>query len=163
MSPCTVHESEQENPGISGSEDERDDEDDVLDEDLAALRRACMIAGMNPRDLHDNIPSPFSHSAAAVNRDYSAKSPDSESDDDLELVRSIQNRFSVSSDLREPLSLEPLASVVPQDASDEEDDFETLLAIQRRFSGHGCGKCNIDVHVTYLCLYHRYILWWTSS
>ncbi|KAG2667556.1 hypothetical protein I3760_15G121600 [Carya illinoinensis] len=138
MSPRTVHESEQENPGISGSEDDRDDEDDVLDEDLAALRRACMIAGMNPRDLHDNIPSPFSHSAASVNRDYSAKSPDSESDDDLELVRSIQNRFSVSSDLREPLSLEPLASVVPQDASDEEDDFETLLAIQRRFSGHGC-------------------------
>lgn len=150
MSPRTVHESQEENPGISGSDDDYEDND--LDEDLEALRRACMITGMNPRDLHDNnVPSPSSPpSAAALNRDYSAKSADSESDDDLELVRSIQNRFSVSSDSCEPLSLKPLATL-PKDASDEEDDFETLLAIQRRFSGRGCGKCNIYIYSLYAC------------
>jgi myb proto-oncogene protein len=89
MSHRTEHKEEQEKDDLSGSEDEND-----LDEDMEALGRACVITGRKPNDL-DNP------STSAANGYYSA---DSDSDDDLELVRNIQNRFSISSALCETLS-----------------------------------------------------------
>jgi myb proto-oncogene protein len=135
MSPRTEHEEEQEEQekdDLSGSED-----DDALDEDMEALRRACMLTGRNPNDLHNP-------STSAANGDFSSGPADSDSDDDLELARNIQNRFSISSALCETLSLEPVSSLPPA-TSDEDDDFETLLAIQRRFSSHATGKSAIPI------------------
>jgi myb proto-oncogene protein len=93
MSHRTEHkeeEEEEEKDDLSGSEDDND-----LDEDMEALRRACMLTGRNPNDL-DNP------STSSANGYYSAVSADSDSDDDLELVRNIKNRFSTSSALCEP-------------------------------------------------------------
>lgn len=127
MSRCADHDGDERGTeGLSGSED-----DGALDEDMEALRRACMLTGTNPSDL-DNEKNP---------------SADSDSDDDLELVRSIRNRFSMSSSACEALSLKPLASLPPA-ASDEEDDFETLLAIQRRFSALASDSFKHEVGVT---------------
>lgn len=139
MSSRAEHEQEKEQ--LSGSEED----EDFLDEDIKALRRACLLTGTNPDDIYGN--NLFTSSAAAPTYgDYSAAADDTDSDDDLELVRNIKNRFSVPSDLHESLSLNPLASLPPA-ASDEDDDFETLLAIQRRFSVYDSGKCN-----QYLCI-----------
>ncbi|PON35931.1 Octamer-binding transcription factor [Trema orientale] len=132
-------------------EEERDmfnseEEDDVLDEDMEALRRACMITGTNPdRLLHANAsspsPSPSPAPDAAGESISSAAAAAAEDDDvdDLELVRNIRNRFSTSSELFEPLSLRPLCVLPPamsDDDGEDDDDFETLRAIQKRFAAY---------------------------
>ncbi|KAK4843550.1 hypothetical protein QYF36_009704 [Acer negundo] len=122
--------------GFSGSEN-----DDAFDEDMEALRRACMITGTDPNELDnvDRSSSPAladSSAGAAVAVDSGAFSSDSE--DDLELVRNIQNRLALSnsSDLCEPLSLEALCTLPPDGSDDDDDDFEILRVIQRRFSAY---------------------------
>ncbi|MQL78902.1 hypothetical protein Taro_011354, partial [Colocasia esculenta] len=93
------------------------DRDDSLDEDMEALRRACMITGSSPGEF------------AADGADGDS----SESEDDLDLLRSIQERFSVPSSVgNDPPIVKPLNSILSME-SDEEDDFETLRGIQRRF------------------------------
>jgi hypothetical protein len=128
--PKEEEEQELENDELSRSED-----DDALDEDMEALRRACVLTGRNPN--HINNHNNFSTSTAMG--EYSTGAADSDSDDDLELVRNIQNRFSISPALCETLTLEPLSSLPPA-TSDDEDDFEMLLAIQRRFSAQATSK-----------------------
>lgn len=57
-----------------------------------------------------------------------------ESTDDVDLLHRLQERFSVSSSGADSLPfIKPLSSRPPLD-SDEDDDFETLRAIQRRFA-----------------------------
>ncbi|OVA00635.1 SANT/Myb domain [Macleaya cordata] len=107
---------------------EEDEDDEAFDEDMEALRRACMLTGTNPDEIKDatgtNITSPTT--SGSVGR--------SDDEDDLELVRNIQQRFSIPSDANQPLILKPLSSLPPVVSDDEEDDFETLRAIERRFS-----------------------------
>ncbi|KAK9279003.1 hypothetical protein L1049_028585 [Liquidambar formosana] len=134
MAPHTTDDDEEEFSGGSSS-----DNDDGFDEDMEALRRACMLTGSNPSDLN---PSSSSAAAATTTTTTTASASDSDGGDssdfdDLELVRNIQKRFSISDDFDQPLSLKPLNSLPPGLSDDEEDDFETLRAIQRRFTAYG--------------------------
>lgn len=101
---------EKDDDELSGSENE----DSLFDEDMEALRRACLLTGTD---------------IAATSTSGRDASTDSDSDDDLQLVRNIQNRFSAF----KQLTLLPLAS------DGEEDDFETLRAIRKRFSAFDHG------------------------
>ncbi|KAF8025198.1 hypothetical protein BT93_F2135 [Corymbia citriodora subsp. variegata] len=116
--------------------DDEDDEDEVssgseggdasFDEDMEALRRACILTGAD------------ASAAQAGGLDLAAPDSDGddEDDDDLGLVRRLQERF--AADLANPLTLEPLASLHPAAATsdEDEDDFETLRAIQKRFCAY---------------------------
>ncbi|XP_078439028.1 myb domain protein 4r1 isoform X2 [Wolffia australiana] len=104
-------------PSPSAEEEDSDGvEDDSLDEDLQALKRACLLAGRDPSHAPD-----LSVGEA------------SDSEDDLDLLRSIQQRFPL------PLIARPSQSVRSMD-SEEEDDFETLRAIEKRFKQYEKGS-----------------------
>lgn len=121
---------------FSGSEN-----DNGFDEDLEALRRACMITGTDPKDL-SITDEPSSSIASEVPASGSGRGGGdltgivSDSEDDLEFVRKIQNRLAFSDDLGEPLSLEALCTLPPAVSDDDEDDFETLRVIQQRFAAY---------------------------
>lgn len=138
--------------GFSGSEN-----DDAFDEDMEALRRACMLTGTDPNDLHNadrpSSPAAADSSVAVPTADAGAFSSDSE--DDLQLVRNITNRLasSNSNDLCEPLSLEALCTLPPVVSDDDYDDFEILRLIQRRFSAYDTtGKLPIYFSLKFCCL-----------
>lgn len=100
------------------------DNDDFLKDEIAALSAAC-------------LPS-TSAGAGAGAVDFS---DEDDGDDDLELVRSLKEQYGLGdADVSQPLSLKPLTTLPPVDSDDEEDDFETLRAIQRRFSQYGDGS-----------------------
>ncbi|XP_030455408.2 LOW QUALITY PROTEIN: uncharacterized protein LOC115676605 [Syzygium oleosum] len=118
--------------GGGGDEDDDEDEEEVssgseggdalFDEDMEALRRACVLAGADAGGLGSAAPD---------------SDGDDDDDDDLGLVRRLQERF--SADLANPLTLKPLASLHPAAAAtsdEDEDDFETLRAIQKRFCAY---------------------------
>ncbi|XP_071903435.1 uncharacterized protein [Coffea arabica] len=116
------------------------DADDGFDEDMEALRRACLLTGTNVDDL-ENPCSPSPAVTATTSGAAATTGSDSDADDaedDLELVRNIQKRFAIVTDnALEPLTLEPLYSIHP--SANEDDDFETLRAIQRRFFAYSEG------------------------
>lgn len=116
------------------NDDEEEEYDDGLDDDMEALRQACMLTGTNLNDLNDNnnsnSPSSSSAAVAAAYRDSTGDSGSEE--DDFELFRNVQKRFST---LCEPLSLEPLCTLAPV-SDGEEDDFEILAAVRRRFAAY---------------------------
>lgn len=120
------------------------DADDGFDEDMEALRRACLLTGTNLDDLENPCsPSPTVAATAggAAAHDCSDSGAD-DAEDDLELVRNIQKRFAIATDdALEPLNLNPLYSIPPigDEEDDFNDDFETLRAIQRRFSAYNGG------------------------
>ncbi|KAK3013276.1 hypothetical protein RJ639_008266 [Escallonia herrerae] len=107
------------------SQTDSDDED--LDDDMEALRRACILTGTAAADATATAIETPSNVGSSGNDDSD------DEDDDVELVRNIQRRFLVADE--EPLSLNPLCSLPPV-GDDYEDDFETLRAIQRRFSDY---------------------------
>ncbi|KAK8521386.1 hypothetical protein V6N13_077494 [Hibiscus sabdariffa] len=128
----------------AGSEDEKELDDvelsgsengDGFDEDMDALKKACLRTGTDLNDLEIASASadkdrPSTSDAAAA----SAASTDSGSDDDMEIFRSIQNRLALSLDVCDPASLKPLCTLPPVSSDeDAEDDFETLRVIQKRF------------------------------
>lgn len=121
---------------LSGSES-----DDGFDEDMEALKRACLITGTKP--YHHLHPS----TAATSNSDGVASAAESEDgeeeEDDLELIRKMQQRFS-GDGFEEPLNLKPICSLPPvldsDNDDDSDDDFQILRAIQRRFSDYNSGK-----------------------
>ncbi|XP_068642426.1 uncharacterized protein [Aristolochia californica] len=92
--------------------------DDAFDEDMEALKRACMLTGKNPDEINDSTDRESEDENAEV--------------DDLDLVRSIQERFPIPLAVMPP----PLGSTSKRLVadSDDEDDFETLRAIERRFA-----------------------------
>ena len=113
------------------------DSDDGFSEDMEALRRACQLIGVTPT-------STTAASGIASLGSSSEGGSDSEGDDDLQLVQSIQKRFAFPTDLgEEPLKTKPSCTVLPDwsDSDDIEDDYETLRAIQRRFSAYNDGIC----------------------
>ncbi|XP_044465592.1 uncharacterized protein LOC123195812 isoform X3 [Mangifera indica] len=112
---------------FSGSEND----DGFDEEEREAIRRACMISGTDPNDL-DNTNKLQLTVAADSSGGVSADYWSSDSEDDRELVRKIQNRLALSDDSCQPLCALP--PVLLDD--DEEDDFETLRAIQLRFSAY---------------------------
>lgn len=109
---------------MSGSDNDSDDYG--LQEDMEALRRACSFSGAATALLSDD------------------SSSDS-GEEDRELYRKIQERFSVTNDAEEPLNLKPICALPPislsdSDGDDCDGDFEILRAIQRRFSGYNNGN-----------------------
>ncbi|XP_024015327.1 myb-like protein L isoform X2 [Eutrema salsugineum] len=134
-----------------------DEEEDDIGEDLEDLRRACMVSEANsdevveksgsvgadgggggeiPSDSENeddfemlgSIKSQLASSTGLGDGPLMGLSvpSDSESEDDLEMLRSIKRQLALSMD----------ASVPPMGLSDddEDDSFETLCAIRRRFS-----------------------------
>lgn len=131
--------------------DDDDDDDDELsssehdegfDEDLESLKKACMRTGTDLKDLQITAADNDRPSTLDASADPSALSADSGSEDELELLRSIRNRFALSEDVCEPLSMKPLSMkplcALPPISSDDdaEDDYETLRVIQRRFMAY---------------------------
>ncbi|XP_071691251.1 uncharacterized protein [Rutidosis leptorrhynchoides] len=106
------------------------DSDTGFEEDMEALRRACSLTGIN--EPVDDLPT-----SSTVDGDYEVT--DESEDEDLELLRSIQQRFSVPTDdivtEQKPITMKPLNTILASGLSDDSgDDYETLCAIQRRFS-----------------------------
>ncbi|MFS7934890.1 hypothetical protein Hanom_Chr05g00396941 [Helianthus anomalus] len=100
--------------------DSGSDSDTGIEEDLEALKRAFSVTG------------------AGSDADFDV-SDESEDEEDMELLRNIQKRFSVPIGTEhEASSTKPLQTILPSVLShendDSDDDFETLRAIQRRFS-----------------------------
>ncbi|XP_021802956.1 uncharacterized protein LOC110747052 [Prunus avium] len=140
MSPLTEREEDQ----FSGSdreEEEEEDDDDDFDEDMEAIRRACMLTGTNPDDLNPNNNNNHGGDEPRHSSGSEAESDSDEVDDDLELLRKIRSRFSNFSDFCEPLSLKPLSSLPPAVSDDEEDDYQTLLSVQKRFAAYQNDTC----------------------
>ncbi|KVI04613.1 Homeodomain-like protein [Cynara cardunculus var. scolymus] len=110
------------------------DSDTGFAEDMEALRRACSVTGVD--DAVDDLPK-----SSTADDDHDDATYASE-DEDIELLRRIQQRFSVpTTDVgneQQPVSMRPLNTILPSGLSEENDDygddFETLRAIQRRFS-----------------------------
>lgn len=117
---------------MPSNESSGSDSDSDLQEDMEALKRARSLAGAG---VDDDLPE---SSSADVDYDATSESED----EDMELLRSIEQRFSVPINYigteQEHKSTKPLQSILPSGLSDESDDygddFETLRAIQRRFS-----------------------------
>lgn len=122
------------------------DSDDGFNEDMEALRRACQLTGKTPIDRQLQLSSTTVTAASGVASAGGSSEADSdgEGEDDLQLVRSIQQRFAVPMDTEdEPLKMKPLCTLPPDwsDSDDCVDDYETLRAIQRRFTAYNDGIC----------------------
>uniref|UniRef100_A0ACD5UMZ4 Uncharacterized protein n=1 Tax=Avena sativa TaxID=4498 RepID=A0ACD5UMZ4_AVESA len=126
------------------SDDDSDfDFDEGLQEDLDLVRRSCITAGTDPDAAVAQVSSYLATPAAATAAAPEDGLSDEDEDDDLALVRSIRenlhlNKSSPSSPL--PSSPRPISVWPPSDTEDDdEDDLETLRAIQRRFSHYQSG------------------------
>ncbi|KAJ6411329.1 hypothetical protein OIU84_007984 [Salix udensis] len=122
-------------PPNDDDEDEEEDDDDDFQNDMEALRQACIVTGTNLTNISPAAAVSDGSGEADGNSCGGASVSDSESEDDFELFRSVQNRFATSAGSLEPLSLKPLCALPPV-SDDEEDDFETLCAVKRRFAAY---------------------------
>ncbi|XP_052303603.1 uncharacterized protein LOC7462515 isoform X4 [Populus trichocarpa] len=116
-------------------EEEEEDDDDDFQNDMEALRQACLLTGTNLTNISPSAAVSDGSGEADGNSCGGASVSDSGSEDDFELFRSVQNRFATSANSLEPLSLKPLCALPPV-SDDEEDDFETLCAVKRRFAAY---------------------------
>lgn len=108
--------------------DEYGEEDDELfHRDLEALRRACMLTGAGDE-----------YEAGAPDRVLESGN-ESEEIDDMEFLRSIQNKLCL------PIDVD--ARNLGGTSDLDEDDFETLRAIERRFAKYDDGKNTQTVFV----------------
>ncbi|XP_004512740.1 uncharacterized protein [Cicer arietinum] len=117
---------EQDNDNLSATDCDDDDDDYGLKEDMAALARACMVTG-------DEIPPPedplLASGDAIVPFTVTADS-DEDEQSDLECLKRVQSLY------QPPDSL-PTPQIGLSD--DDEDDFETVRAIFKRFSAYDGG------------------------
>ena len=125
---------------LSGS-----DADEGFDEDMEALRKACILTGTDPNTLQTSASAADDTDTGKYISGGDAVSDSDE--DDLELVRGIQRRFLACTHAEAPLFLKPLSTLPPALSDDDEDDFETLRAIQKRFSGYDQGNSLLLVWV----------------
>ncbi|KAG5229816.1 transcription factor [Salix suchowensis] len=116
-------------------DEEEEDDDGDFQNDMEALRQACIVTGTNLTNISPAAAVSDGSGEADGNSCGGASVSDSESEDDFELFRSVQNRFAKSAGSLEPLSLKPLCALPPV-SDDEEDDFETLCAVKRRFAAY---------------------------
>ncbi|CAM0905289.1 unnamed protein product [Alopecurus aequalis] len=124
------------------SDDDSDLEfDEGLKEDLDLVRRSCSFAGTDPdaavAQVSSYLSAPVATTAAAP---ADGLSDDEEEDEDLTLVRSIRENLRLNKSSPLPSSPRPICVWPPSDTDeDDEDDLETLRAIQRRFSHYHSG------------------------
>lgn len=135
----------------SFSDDSEDDRDESFDEDMEALKRACVLTRKNPSEIE----TPTSAESDAESEDI----------DDLKLVRSIQKRFSLPTDFL-PFLISKSGGSGGPGGSDEDDDFETLRAIQRRFSHYDRGRffflSFIFFFLLFFSLLEHFFFWFIS-
>ncbi|CAI0380735.1 unnamed protein product [Linum tenue] len=120
MPTLQIENDEKDKPLSDGSSDDDDGDDDFAD-DMASLRQACLIAGKDVNRLDDDN--------AIICCGSNPSSPGSE--DDLELLRGVRERFLLPDEMYKPLCALP-----PESDEDGEDDLETLTSIQRRFAAY---------------------------
>jgi myb proto-oncogene protein len=143
------------------SDDSDPDIDEDLQEDLDALRRSCILSGADPdaavAQVSSGLAGPSTPALAAAttaapaggNGFSSDEDDDDEEDEDLALVRAIrENLHRLNTNKASPSlpdggdggggegssSPRPICTWPPSDTDEDEDDLETLRAIQRRFS-----------------------------
>lgn len=109
-----------------------DGDDDFLHNEIRALSMVCMQPPSTTSASDGGGTGTANPSNSYNYKDFS--DDDDEDDDDLDLVRSIKEQYGCGDDITQPLSLKPLSTLPPVLSDDDEDDFETLRAIQRRFS-----------------------------
>ncbi|RZR72079.1 hypothetical protein BHM03_00010243 [Ensete ventricosum] len=114
---------------MSSSSPSGSDDGDAFDADMEALRRACALTGADPADV----------GGAYLDSDSDSGS------DDAGLLRRLQERFYSPSQAVDSFSLvKPLSYIAPMDLDDDDDDddddFETLRAIQLRFTQYNSGN-----------------------
>ena len=147
------------------SDDSDPDIDEDLREDLDALRRSCILSGANPDATVAQVSSACclagpstpalaaATAPAAAGTDGLSSDDDDEEDEDLALVRSIRenlhrvNKASPASPPQpggDPSSPRPICTWPPSDTDEDEDDLETLRAIQRRFSHYHSSEFPCD-------------------
>jgi transcription factor MYB, plant len=137
------------------SDDSDPDIDEDLREDLDALRRSCILSGADPDAAVAQVSSaclagPSTPALAAAGGNDGLSSDD---DEDLALVRSIRenlhrlNRASpgdAAGGGDASSSPRPICTWPPSDTDEDEDDLETLRAIQRRFSHYHSSEFPCD-------------------
>ncbi|KAF8732313.1 hypothetical protein HU200_016297 [Digitaria exilis] len=141
------------------SDDSDPDLDEDLREDLDALRRSCILSGADPdaavaqlSSSSASLAGPSTPALAAATTPAAADTDgfssdddddEEEEDEDLALVRSIrENLHRLNNNKASPppdapsssSSPRPICTWPPSDTDEDEDDLETLRAIQRRFS-----------------------------
>nr|GLL37599.1 uncharacterized protein LOC109172334 isoform X1 [Ipomoea trifida] len=116
---------------MASDSDEEFDSNDGFEADMEALMRACVLAGASPSHGDDDL------SGRAVSNSVPSSPDTDDGVDDVELVRDIQKRFALSTDVQVPLDMRPICSIFPTEGGNEsEDDIETLRAIERRFASY---------------------------
>ncbi|XP_019177068.1 PREDICTED: uncharacterized protein LOC109172334 isoform X2 [Ipomoea nil] len=116
---------------MASDSDEEFDGDDGFEADMEALKRACVLAGASPGHADDDF------SGRSVSNSVPSSPDTDDGVDDVELVRDIQKRFALSTDVQVPLDMRPICSLFPTKSGNEsEDDIETLRAIERRFASY---------------------------
>ena len=153
------------------SDDSDPDIDEDLREDLDALRRSCILSGADPDAAVAQVSSAClagpatpalaaATAPAAAGTDGLSSDDDDEEDEDLALVRSIRenlHRLSKASPASPPppgdapegdgdpsFSPRPICTWPPSDTDEDEDDLETLRAIQCRFSHYHSSEFPCD-------------------
>ncbi|OMO70040.1 hypothetical protein CCACVL1_19130, partial [Corchorus capsularis] len=124
--------------GEEAGEDEFSDSEDygLTEKEMETIKQACLRTATDLKDFQI-IPA-ASNAAADENRPSTSAATaasGSDSEDDIELCRSIRSRFALDDVCEEPLNMKPLCTLAPSD-DDSEDDFETLRLIKRRFSDY---------------------------
>nr|GMD43919.1 snRNA-activating protein complex subunit 4 isoform X2 [Ipomoea batatas] len=116
---------------MASDSDEEFDGDDGFEADMEALMRACVLAGASPGHGDDDL------SGRAVSNSVPSSPGTDDGVDDVELVRDIQKRFALSTDVQVPLDMRPICSIFPTEGGNESEDvIETLRAIERRFASY---------------------------
>ncbi|CAO2150088.1 unnamed protein product [Urochloa humidicola] len=129
------------------SDDSDPDIDDDLREDLDALRRSCILSGADDAavaQVSSGLAGPSTPAlpAAAGGGSNGFSSDDEEEDEDRAIREKLHrlNKASPPPPLQDTASGDggdsprPICTWPPSDTDEDEDDLETLCAIQRRFS-----------------------------
>ncbi|GAV79112.1 Myb_DNA-binding domain-containing protein/Myb_DNA-bind_6 domain-containing protein, partial [Cephalotus follicularis] len=130
------HHTQFDNDDDDNEELSSNENDDDFEADIQALSRACMVTNPDSTDFN----SMTTATADAGDGEAAHYETDSDDDDDIALVRDLKNRLSITEDLCEPLSMKPMCALPPEFSDDDdEDDFEILRAIHRRFLAYDNG------------------------
>ncbi|KAM3268765.1 hypothetical protein P3S67_030729 [Capsicum chacoense] len=114
------------------------DSDEGFQADMEALKKACLLSGKDADDLQPSSSSADGHVAGANDVTLS--------DTTLMRVRMMtlswcvvyKSDLPLSTEVHDPINMKPLCSILPPGSEgDEDDDFETLRVIQRRFAAYG--------------------------
>ncbi|KAF9591758.1 hypothetical protein IFM89_007088 [Coptis chinensis] len=140
--PTSIKKSKFENPPSSPLSSSSSDEDSSFKDDMESIRRACILTGTTNKQDSSDV------DYEKEEEEEGSTSSSSSEVDDVELVKNIQKRLNFNngnnnSNGIEPVFMKPLVSLPPMGLSDseyedgdDEDDYETLRAIEQRFANY---------------------------